>query len=770
MQEQPTAASRWDPTLLLGAGLLAVVAPLAVGGVHAPMQVGLSAAALALLFVHGLTRRERGLRLVPFAGAIAVALAFTMFQLTPLPAAIVRVLSAPAAALRADVAPAARLMPLTLDAPATWLALMRGVACAALLFLVGGIVQSRGQARRLLGIVAGGGAVVALVALAQRALGVQAILGVYRPRSTPGFGVFGSFVDVNHAAALLTLTALIAAGLALELRDKARAAAAGVAALAVVAILVSTSRSGAFGLAAGGFLMVTLLAARSVGVSRAVGIAVVLLMFASATALWASEGLRVRVWGHEQVFANQKTRGWVDGARMAFDYKWTGVGRGAFEAPVNAYRQDDESVRLVYPENIVVQMASEWGIAASMLLLALAIGAARRLAPTIATESTPAVVGAACGVVGVLAHDFGDFSLELPGVAFPTVIALGVVVGRIGAVERRGGKRGVRVAARAWVPFWLAAVLVLVAAAGSSARTLDADYAAVSAAARAGAVDESMLRAAIGRHPADDYLELVAAQSSLRSNPAQAMHHINRALRLHPANWQAHRLAARALLALRHPAQAALEYRLALATGMQLDVNELTRMLAGHVVEAVPQTPPRLFELARSLYGGGHVTEADAAARRAVDLAEERTAALSMRVQLAMEANATQILAPAARSLFAEADTAENYIMAARGLAGGGAPAEANQAIDAGLKAHPGTAALLLAGAELRLAGGDLSGARAMLGRLGRASPTLADRQRAEEILAQVSERAGDPEGAAVARARARLIEKKRHDMTFSGD
>src|SRR6185437_5726305 len=95
-------------------------------------------------------------------------------------------------------------------------------------------------------------------------------------------------------------------------------------------------------------------------------------------------------------------------------------------------------------------------------------------------------------------------------------------------------------------------------------------------------------RAAIRRHPADDYLELVAARAALRDDPTTAMHDLNRALRLHPTNWQAHRLAARLLLASGHPAQAALEYRLALASGMVLDLNELTRLLAGHVVEAVP--------------------------------------------------------------------------------------------------------------------------------------------------------------------------------------
>src|SRR5439155_26656459 len=149
--------------------------------------------------------------------------------------------------------------------------------------------------------------------------------------------------------------------------------------------------------------------------------------------------------GHERLLANQKTRGWVDGARMAADYPWAGVGRGAFESPINAYRRDDESVRLVYPENLGVQMASEWGLPISILIAGLALRAARRCAPEIAAEATPAIVGAACGVLSVVIHDVADFSLELPGVAFPTTIALGAVVGRLGAMERRRGRRSWRI-------------------------------------------------------------------------------------------------------------------------------------------------------------------------------------------------------------------------------------------------------------------------------------------------------------------------------------
>jgi tetratricopeptide (TPR) repeat protein len=357
----------------------------------------------------------------------------------------------------------------------------------------------------------------------------------------------------------------------------------------------------------------------------------------------------------------------------------------------------------------------------------------------------------------------------MPGVAFPTAIALGAVVGRLGALDRRRTKGGWRILPPVWLPLWGAAALAVIAAQHAATQTLDADYARMRA-VESGSPDAGEVRAAILRHPADDYLELVAARAALPTNPGEAMHHLNRALRLHPANWQAHRLAARALLALRRPSQAALEYRLGLATGMPFDPAELTRMLAGHVVDAVPQTPGRLVELARWLYAIGRSADADAAAQRAVELSEVRAPMLMTRVQLALEAKAPDMLIRAARALRDEADSVEAFALAARGLAGAGASAQSNQTIDSALKHYPGNPTLLLAGAELRSAAGDFAGSRAVLGRLGKATLTLAERQRAEELMAEVSERSGDAEAAALARARARLIAKKRHDMTFSGE
>jgi O-antigen ligase/tetratricopeptide (TPR) repeat protein len=753
--------------LLLGAMLVAVAAPLAIGGALPVTQVVLSAAALALLVAYVLVRGTRGLRPLPFAAAAGVALAFTALQIVPLPAPLVALLSPHAYELRLDAASAARWMPLSVDVPSTLLACARGTGCLALLLVVGGIVGSRRSATRMLTVIAATSVALALVALAQRLAGTTAILGFYRPRSMPGFGVFGTFVDVNHAASILALGALVAAGLAAAASGRARIVLIAFAVVSTAALLFTASRGALLGFAIGGFLLTAALMARSVGVMRGLVGAGVLLLVGVAVTLWTSEGLRQRFSEQPQQLAdNQKTRGWRDGLSMAAEYPWTGVGRGAFEAPATKYRRRDEGIRLVYPENIIVQMVSEWGFPMTLVLIGMVLTTAVRLAPAVA-RGAPPLAGAACGVVAVIVHELTDFGTELPGVAFPTIVVLAIVAGRISAERRRSTRRSHRVPLRASLPGAAVAALTIVGAAWASGHTLDEDFTRLHASIQSRGVDQRELQVAIERHPADDYFELLAAQEALKAaRPDAAMHHINHALRLHPGNWQAHRMAAVLLMSLKRPAQAALEYRLALDTGMGFDPGELYRNLGHHVVDAVPQTPAMLLELARAI---GNAEEADAIAQRAVEVADSRSRALLDRAELALASKAPVVSGRAARALLAEADSVEAFAVAARGLAQAGAQAESNAAISAGMKQFPRDGSLYLVGAELRLASGDLAGAYAMLVDAGKQTLSLAERQRVEDLVAEWADRTGDREIATMARARSRLIGRQIRDITQPG-
>jgi O-antigen ligase/tetratricopeptide (TPR) repeat protein len=752
----------WDSALAAAVAALATMAPLAIGSVHPWTQVVLSAAALGVTTVYVLRRGRHGVRLVPFARLLALAAAVTALQLVPLPAPLVHLLSPNAWALRRAVGTPA-WMPLTVDVPATLLALARALACLGLLAVTGGLARSRRTSQRLLWLLTLLGGGFALLALCQRAGDVQAIYGFYQPRSQPGFGIFGSFVDVNHAAALLGLLALTAAGVGVEQRGLRRGLALACAALATTALLVSTSRGGLIGFAAGGLVLAAILLGRAFGRARGLASALLLMLVAVAVALWAGEGLRARFLpaATSQLWSNQKTRGWADGLRLAAHYPWTGVGRGAFEAPLRAYRAGNEGVRLVYPENFVVQYAAEWGLVATVALLLVGAWSWRRV--VVRTHALAAgQVGAAAGVVAVVVHELMDFGTEMPGVALPAVVALGLVAGR--AVAR--DPHCPRLPLRKSLPIVGAWVLASGASAWAASRTLDEDDLRLQQLARSGAPVEPALATAIARHPADHFLELLAAREALQRHDARAMHHLNRAIELYPADWQAHQLAARLLAAVGRPQQAALEYRQALATGLQPDYGEMTRVLGHFIVDAVPQEPARLVELGRSLAAIGHLPDALVACARAPEQALRREPTLAACVTMALELELPALILPTAKALAAEATEAGSYGLAARGLAAAGQPDAAAALIVRGLRQHGDNAALVLVGAQLRLDAGDLSGASALLTHGG--DFTLAERQKMEELLVTVAERAGDSETAVLARARARLIARRIRETSFA--
>src|SRR5262249_2133225 len=152
------------------------------------------------------------------------------------------------------------------------------------------------------------------------------------------------------------------------------------------------------------------------------GIALALFaMVAGSIGLWTF-GDRLRERMQHSITQNQKTRGWAAGIKLAADYPLVGVGRGAFESPGAAYRADDEVVRLGFPESLPIEMASEWGVPVSIALIALcALGAVPLIKATAGLEA--GTLGAAAGVIAVVAHEMADFGLEILGVALPTALA-----------------------------------------------------------------------------------------------------------------------------------------------------------------------------------------------------------------------------------------------------------------------------------------------------------------------------------------------------------
>jgi O-antigen ligase len=744
----------------IAASLCVIIAPILIGGGPAWAQATTSAIVFAATAVY-LVLRRGDVRPPPFSGVAALAVVATAVQLLPLPAGLVQFLSPRALALRTDASRTAiSFLPLTVDVPATVLALTRIFAAWAVLLLASSAARSGFGRRVLVWTLAFVGGGLALVNVVQRALGVQSILGLYPVREMSGSGVIGTFVNGNHASSLLALSALTAVGLAAETVGPLRTAAVISAGASMVTVISTGSRTGTATLALGLFMLGAHLLARRFGPRRALLAAGALIGVATVGAIVLADGLRTRLLPPDmsQLWWNQKTRGWATTVRLIRDYALTGVGRGAFEAPASAYRLDHDNIRLVYPENIGLQLAAEWGLPLALALATMFTMRAARLRSRI-TRLEPALVGAACGVLTVLLHDLADMGLELLGVALPVAAAVGLVAA---AVDKRGGASGepsdLHRGAR-----WLSLAGWAVALAGTLwavPHLQQAEGVRLAAAAASGARLTPQVDAAIRRHPADYYLELLAAQDALAHGESPAGH-LNRALLLNPANPAPHRVTARWLARNGRRAQAALEYRLAFEGGLGTDQPELLRAVGqAFLADTVPQQVEPLMTIARFAVGAGQVKAARVASDRAVELAVEREAALQQRVQVALGSKDAAFQRASALALLAEAQEPRSFISAGQALLAAGDPSGADGAMKRAIEAHPRDASTLAEAARIRAGHGDYAGARSLLASKDAIDLTFEERQRLEEILADIAQRQGDLTTAAAARARAHMLDR----------
>ena len=725
----------------------------------------MSALTLLVALLH-FTVGEGRPRIEPFLIAALIGVGWSMAQLVPLPAMLVKWVSPVAFDARESVG-ASAFMPLSVDVAATVIEVCKGFALCALLLVSSGVGRSLHRSHRLVMAIAVFGGALTLVAALHRALGWKTLLfGLYVPQGQPGSGYFGTFVAANHAGAMFALAALCGLGLAIELDGPRRTLAGVSAALSFCGVLMTTSRGAAFGLAVGALLFVGVRLIRRWGTVRGLAAAGALLVIATMGTLWAAEGLRQRLVPHaaDDLWDNQKVRGWRAGMALAKNFVWTGVGRGAFEAPVMAVRSDDEGVRLVYPENVVVELAAEWGLPIALAVFLWCARGVRRLRPGF-WRLEPSTLGAACGVVAVVVHELGDFALEMPGVSFPTVVALGVVIGRS---QERALKTAVKAHRTPLLtpPMLMAGAALWLLALGGGAwargHTLSADWDRAAKAVHDKEDAQGLLAAAIARHPASSYLALLSAEERLAHSDGKiAMRQLNRALLLQPTNLAAHHLAGRLLSRSGYSGQAALEYRLASNGGKLVIYPEIIRALGPLVLDAVPQRPDDLFRLSAELGRAQKKELSHAANQRAVELGEGRVEVVKRWVEVAVRLADTDEMKAAAAALVEAAPDVDGYVQAAQALDAAGDRPAADAAVLRGLTAHPAAPALSIFGAQRRMEDNDLAGAHAMLRRTPESALTLRDRKTMEELSAQLYDKEGDPSAAILARTRARMLAQK---------
>jgi O-antigen ligase/tetratricopeptide (TPR) repeat protein len=741
---------------------VAVAAPLLIGGGPVWAQVALSAGALLFALLWLVSRRGQ-VSPIPFAAVAALAVAATLFQLLPLPAPLVGLLSPQALELRTDAAGSRPwFLPLTLDVPATVLAVLRGLGCLALIAVAASATHSRGRGGVFAsGLVLVGGAVAAL-SFAQRHLGMDRVYGVYEVSELSGSGFFGSFVSGNHAASLFTIAALLSIGAAREERGPLRLAT-GISGLLSGLALVSTGSRGGVVAAALGLLGITALwLIRRFGRQRGLYAAAGLGLFAAPAAFFLA--LTMRGAGAASLTAavsEHKVRSWLDMLSLMRDYPLTGVGRGAFEGPAAAYRSDGNWFRLAFPENIFIQLFSEWGIPIALALVALFVVASLRVVRQL-PRWEPSYQAAACAVFAVLVHELADFGLEVPGVAFPTALALGLVAGRLQASQDADPQEP-RAQLRARVALGLLGVglAATVASLWAADRTTDADGARLEELVRSRPAQAAApLAAAIRRHPADYYLELLAAQQAETVRSNRALHHLNRAQGLFPAAPAPHTMTGWYLASIGRPAQAALEFRLGIDRGANTTLPELRNAIGfRHLAAAVPDRPERRLELARFLVANRRFAEAEQASRRALELAGNSEAAWLAHVQLALTSADPTFLRRAGEDAAARPQVSSRLLeLAGQALVASGAVTEARAVLARAMRAAPSDGALAVRAGRTLFKQGDTAGAHQLLMSDKSGGYAIRDRIAAEELLVQIAIKNGHAEAAEAARSRARML------------
>jgi hypothetical protein len=747
-----------------GTLILVLLAPLAIGGAPAGVQVALAFGMLLTTMAWALSRHGE-LRLAPFVAAGLVAVLGTLLQLLPLPAAVIDVLSPRTLAIRSDaLGQRPALLPISLDTPGTVLAALRALSCAAIVLVIAKAVRWRGRTMQVALPLALGGGLMALLSFAQRWFGAKGILGLYEIEHMPGSGFFGTFVNGNHAASFFGLCALLAIGCMRELEGRPRLMLGAVAFLCGLAVFSTGSRMGLIGLAAGLFLMGSAWLVVRLGHKRGLlvsaGVAVVGVPVTILLALSQRRALGDGIL--TSVLDDQKLRGWKAALAVVGEYPWTGVGRGAFEGPAAGFRPDAEGVRLVFPENLLLQMLSEWGIpitiAVSALFIIPTVQVVRRLA-----RWEPVYQGAACGVAAVLIHELADFGLELPGVAFPTALALGLCAGRLQMSETNVAPKSQRTFGP---PVLIGSLVVwaglLIAGTWAAPHSSEVEGAAAGRLSRLRTAEAGQeLKQIALRHPADHHFQLLVARQALHTGSPDGLRHLNRAMQLFPNSAAAHLLAFHTLGRRGLRSQAAVEYRLAVQLGHPFSYAEVVGMVGTeNVHRAVPQRPTDLLDLANAFAQAGRHAEAEAASGRAVDLGDGQEAFRIRRMEIALTSGQPDFIRKAAFELARIAESQRGAELAAEGLARSGELKQARALLEAAPGVQSADGAAVVRSARLMFRHGDPDGARLQLSERAVRNFALADRIAAEQLLAEIADKQGLPDLAAAARTRKRLLER----------
>jgi tetratricopeptide (TPR) repeat protein len=573
----------WTATDVLLVAII-VFAPLARGAVHVvpALVLGFLCLALYALWALGRIRDGKPMR-VGLLGAVLLAAAiYSLFQLVPLPPALLAALSPVAAEIRDSAHGwASGWQPLALETHGAAFGALRRISCV-LIFLVAANRYADRQRRRL-----------PLGALAAAA-GLVVLWGFVDVSGRPGAAehdvwgellsmrIRGTFGNPNHASAYFTLGTFAALALTASLAPRPGAVFACLGGLITIGLLLTFSRAGIIAFAVAAAVLVVFLLARSAikrSFPRRTLIACGVLLLAPMTAALVGRGPLMAKMSllatFDRVTADAKYRLQRESLGFVRDFLPTGAGDWGFSQAFFRYKQMEEPFTFTHIENEYLQQLADYGVPFGALPV-LAILAAGGIAIARRRKGTTAIFIAAA-LLAMALHSISDFSMATGAVSTALFLLLGLLVGppaprteqpalspEPGAVPDRPAPtwrvRGLPALVAAG-----AGVVALVAAVSTSGHSLAADRARVKQ-TLAGGDPVALVREAAeaaARHPADYFIPLLVGDFLLDRDPKAAARWLNRSLYLAPHHPETHLATARLLRRRGALRQAVLEYRLA---------------------------------------------------------------------------------------------------------------------------------------------------------------------------------------------------------------
>lgn len=404
--------------------LVAVASALLLGGAYPRMAL-----LCALLAPIPLLLGGKGVS-VPTSGWILVTLgAYCALQATPLPHNWVAALSPEAARIweRAIPGYSPGWISLSLD-PKTSLLEAAKWSLYAVVLTASAWVASRKGTLPGLAIIFGSATAVLLTWMVHGLLEAESLYGIYKPRFG-GSGTPSPLLNSNSLAGYLMFGGF--AGVALSVKREmggGRWAVAAGSTCLFIGVLMTGSTGGVAACLGGllAFLVAGYARWRRSPVRLGVPLSIAAMSIVGGLSILPDKEWRAL----SSISEKWRVLEWSQA--LIGDFRWFGVGRGAFETVFPAYRQGTlkglpNRVVFTHAENFIVQWISDWGLPVALsALLALVVTFVRAIRQQRLSLSS---LAALIGMAALLTHNLVDLGLELPAVGIAFAIGVGTILG-----------------------------------------------------------------------------------------------------------------------------------------------------------------------------------------------------------------------------------------------------------------------------------------------------------------------------------------------------